>query len=78
MVCSDIVLLGVMFIIDIELGFEDVVFIISFYGLGEMVVQGVVNLDEFYVYKFIFDKGLLVIVCCNLGSKLVKMVYFDD
>ncbi|MAF71160.1 MULTISPECIES: phosphoenolpyruvate synthase [Alteromonas] len=78
MVRSDIASSGVMFTIDTESGFEDVVFITSSYGLGEMVVQGAVNPDEFYVHKPTLDKGLPAIVRRNLGSKLVKMVYSDD
>lgn len=75
MVCFDFVLLGVMFFIDIEFGFDQVVFIILVWGLGEMVVQGVVNLDEFYVYKLILVVGCLVIVCCIMGLKKICMVY---
>lgn len=60
-----------MFIIDIEFGFKDVVFIIFSYGLGEMVVQGAVNFDEYYVFKFMFKVGKKVVVCRNLGSKLI-------
>lgn len=78
MVRSDIASSGVMFTIDTESGFEDVVFITSSYGLGEMVVQGAVNPDEFYVHKPTLDKGLPAIVRRNLGSKLTKMVYSDD
>ncbi|VEL96686.1 phosphoenolpyruvate synthase [Alteromonas sp. 76-1] len=78
MVRSDISSSGVMFTIDTESGFEDVVFITSSYGLGEMVVQGAVNPDEFYVHKPTLDKGLPAIVRRNLGSKLVKMIYSDD
>lgn len=78
MVRSDIASSGVMFTIDTESGFEDVVFITSSFGLGEMVVQGAVNPDEFYVHKPTLDKGLPAIVRRNLGSKLTKMVYSDD
>ena len=78
MVRSDIASSGVMFTIDTESGFEDVVFITSSYGLGEMVVQGAVNPDEFYVHKPTLDKGLPAIVRRNLGSKLTKMIYSDD
>ncbi|MEC9127642.1 MAG: PEP/pyruvate-binding domain-containing protein, partial [Pseudomonadota bacterium] len=78
MVRSDIASSGVMFTIDSESGFEDVVFITSSFGLGEMVVQGAVNPDEFYVHKPTLDKGLPAIVRRNLGSKLTKMVYSDD
>ncbi len=78
MVRSDCAASGVMFTIDTESGFEDVVFITSSYGLGEMVVQGAVNPDEFYVHKPTLEKGLPAIVRRNLGSKLVKMIYSDD
>jgi len=78
MVRSDIASSGVMFTIDTESGFEDVVFITSSFGLGEMVVQGAVNPDEFYVHKPTLDKGLPAIVRRNLGSKLTKMIYSDD
>ncbi|MEC7470277.1 MAG: phosphoenolpyruvate synthase, partial [Pseudomonadota bacterium] len=59
-------------------GFEDVVFITSSYGLGEMVVQGAVNPDEFYVHKPTLDNGKPAIVRRNLGSKLTKMIYSED
>ncbi len=78
MVRSDIASSGVMFTIDTESGFEDVVFITSSFGLGEMVVQGAVNPDEFYVHKPTINKGLPGIVRRNLGSKLTKMIYSDD
>jgi pyruvate,water dikinase len=78
MVRSDIASSGVMFTIDTESGFEDVVFITSSFGLGEMVVQGAVNPDEFYVHKPTLDKGLPAIVRRNIGSKLTKMIYSDD
>lgn len=78
MVRSDIASSGVMFTIDTESGFEDVVFITSSFGLGEMVVQGAVNPDEFYVHKPTLGKGLPAIVRRNLGSKLTKMIYSDD
>ena len=78
MVRSDQASSGVMFTIDTESGFEDVVFITSSYGLGEMVVQGAVNPDEFYVHKPTLDKGYPAIVRRNLGSKLIKMIYSDD
>ena len=78
MVRSDIASSGVMFTIDTESGFEDVVFITSSFGLGEMVVQGAVNPDEFCVHKPTLDKGLPAIVRRNLGSKLTKMIYSDD
>ncbi|MFT6896803.1 MAG: pyruvate,water dikinase [Paraglaciecola sp.] len=78
MVRSDCAASGVMFSIDTESGFEDVVFITSSYGLGEMVVQGAVNPDEFYVHKPTMEKGFPAVVRRNLGSKLTKMIYSDD
>ena len=78
MVRSDCASSGVMFSIDTESGFEDVVFITSSYGLGEMVVQGAVNPDEFYVHKPTLEKGKPAVVRRNLGSKLVKMIYSED
>ncbi|SET29517.1 phosphoenolpyruvate synthase [Thalassotalea agarivorans] len=77
MVRSDIASSGVMFSIDTESGFEDVVFITSSYGLGEMVVQGAVNPDEFYVHKPTLAAGKPSVVRRNLGSKAIKMVYAD-
>ena len=78
MVRSDIASSGVMFTMDTESGFEDVVFITSAYGLGELVVQGVVNPDEFYVHKKGLEKNLNAIVRKNLGLKQQKMEYVDD
>ncbi|WP_281557378.1 phosphoenolpyruvate synthase [Thalassomonas sp. RHCl1] len=78
MVRSDISSSGVMFSIDTESGFEDVVFITSSYGLGEMVVQGAVNPDEFYVHKPTLAKGKQAVVRRNIGSKAIKMVYSAD
>lgn len=75
MVRSDIASSGVMFSIDTESGFEDVVFITSSFGLGEMVVQGAVNPDEFYVHKPTLAKGNPAVVRRNIGSKAIKMVY---
>ncbi|MDX1677068.1 phosphoenolpyruvate synthase [Arsukibacterium sp.] len=75
MVRSDIASSGVMFSIDTESGFEDVVFITSSYGLGEMVVQGAVNPDEFYVHKPTLAAGRPAVVKRNIGSKKVEMVY---
>jgi pyruvate,water dikinase len=66
---------GVMFTLDTESGFRDVVFITASYGLGEMVVQGAVNPDEFYVYKPFVGKVKTSIIRKNLGSKKIKMVY---
>ena len=77
MVRSDISSSGVMFSIDTESGFEDVVFITSSFGLGEMVVQGAVNPDEFYVHKPTLAKGNPAVVRRNIGSKAIKMVYTD-
>ena len=77
MVRSDKASSGVMFTIDTESGFEDVVFITSSFGLGEMVVQGAVNPDEFYVHKPTLDAGRPAIVRRNLGSKLIQMVYSE-
>jgi pyruvate,water dikinase len=78
MVRSDLASSGVMFSIDTESGFEDVVFITSSYGLGETVVQGAVNPDEFYVYKKTLGVADHSILMKNRGSKLIKMVYADD
>lgn len=75
MVRSDCASSGVMFSIDTESGFEDVVFVTSSYGLGEMVVQGAVNPDEFYVHKPTVSAGRPAVVRRTLGSKLVQMVY---
>ncbi|KER03956.1 phosphoenolpyruvate synthase [Photorhabdus temperata] len=78
MVRSDIASSGVMFTIDTESGFDQVVFITSAYGLGEMVVQGAVNPDEFYVHKPTLNKGKPAIVRRNLGSKKLHMIYADN
>ncbi len=78
MVRSDCASSGVMFTIDTESGFDDVVFITSSFGLGEMVVQGAVNPDEFYVHKPTLEKGNHAILRRNLGSKLTKMIYSSD
>lgn len=78
MVRSDIASSGVMFSIDTESGFEDVVFITSSYGLGEMVVQGAVNPDEFYVHKPTVAKDKPSVVRRNIGSKAIKMIYADN
>jgi len=77
MVRSDVGASGVLFSIDTETGFEDVVFITSSWGLGECVVQGSVNPDEFYVHKNTLAKDKPAIVRRNRGSKLIKMVYGD-
>ncbi|HEY5324212.1 MAG TPA: phosphoenolpyruvate synthase, partial [Caldimonas sp.] len=73
MVRSDVGAAGVMFTIDTESGFTDVVFITSSYGLGETVVQGAVNPDEFYVHKPALQRGKQAIIRRNLGSKLIRM-----
>jgi pyruvate,water dikinase len=78
MVRSDLGASGVMFTLDTESGFRDVVFITASYGLGETVVQGAVNPDEFYVYKPALRAGRLSIVRRSRGSKTVKMIYADD
>ena len=75
MVRSDLGAAGVMFTIDTESGFSDVVFITSSYGLGETVVQGAVNPDEFYVHKPMLKAGKKAVVRRNLGSKLIQMVF---
>ena len=77
MVRSDLAASGVMFSIDTESGFEDVVFITSSYGLGETVVQGAVNPDEFYVYKKTLGVASRSILQKNRGSKLIKMIYAE-
>jgi pyruvate,water dikinase len=75
MVRSDLGSAGVMFTIDTESGFADVVFITSSYGLGETVVQGAVNPDEFYVHKPALKAGKLAVIRRNLGSKLLRMSF---
>ncbi|HUQ76986.1 MAG TPA: phosphoenolpyruvate synthase [Burkholderiales bacterium] len=75
MVRSDLGASGVLFTLDTESGFRDVVFITSSYGLGEMIVQGAVNPDEFYVHKPLLERGKPAIVRRSLGSKLQKMVF---
>jgi len=75
MVRSDLGAAGVMFTIDTESGFEDVVFITSSYGLGETVVQGAVNPDEFYVHKPMLKAGNRAVIRRNLGSKLLQMEF---
>jgi len=78
MVGSELAASGVMFTLDTESGFEDVVFITSAYGLGETVVQGAVNPDEFYVYKPSLKDNRPAILRRTLGSKAIKMVYDTD
>jgi pyruvate,water dikinase len=75
MVRSDLGAAGVMFTIDTESGFEDVVFITSSYGLGETVVQGAVNPDEFYVHKPMLRAGKRALIRRSLGSKLIQMQF---
>ena len=69
---------GVMFSIDTESGFDEVVFVTASYGLGEMVVQGAVNPDELYVSKILLDQNRPAVIRRNLGSKERKMVYGDE
>ena len=78
MVRSDLGASGVMFTIDTESGFQDVVFITSSYGLGETVVQGAVNPDEFYVHKPMLAQGKMPIIRRNIGSKLIKMEFTGE
>lgn len=78
MIRSDLAASGVMFTIDTESGFDEVVFITSSYGLGEAIVQGDVNPDEFYVYKPNLKANKPAIIRRNLGSKLTKMVYAEN
>ena len=77
MVRSDLGASGVMFTLDTDSGFRDVVFITSAYGLGETVVQGAVNPDEFYVYKPGLAAGRKAVLRRNLGAKAIKMVYAE-
>jgi pyruvate, water dikinase len=78
MVRSDTGAAGVMFTIDTESGFKDVVFVTSSYGLGETVVQGAVNPDEFYVHKPMLAQGKLPVIRRNIGSKLIKMEFTNE
>lgn len=78
MIRSDLAVSGVMFTLDTESGFDQVIFITSSYGLGEMVVQGAVNPDEFYVHKPSLRSGKSAVIRRNLGSKAVQMIYSDD
>ncbi len=78
MVRSDIGSSGVMFSLDTESGFKDVVFVTSSYGLGEMVVQGAVNPDEFYVYKRGITEGKRSVLRSTLGSKQLQMTYAEN
>ncbi|MCO7226859.1 phosphoenolpyruvate synthase [Pleionea sp. CnH1-48] len=78
MIRSDIASSGVMFTIDTESGFEDVVFITGAYGLGETVVQGAVNPDEFYVHKPTLKANKPAVVRRTIGGKAIKMIYADS
>src|SRR5205807_1052082 len=78
MVRSDLGASGVMFTLDTDSGFRDVVFITASYGLGETVVQGAVNPDEFYVYKPTLRAGKQAILRRNIGGKAIKMVYAPE
>ena len=75
MVRSDLGAAGVMFTLDTESGFDEVVFITASYGLGETVVQGAVNPDEFYVYKPNVDAGYPAVLRKTVGSKAIKLVF---
>ncbi len=78
MVRSDIAASGVMFTLDTESGFRDVVLVTGSYGLGEMVVQGAVNPDEFYVHKQTLDAGRPAVLRRTLGTKAIKMIFVED
>lgn len=78
MVRSDLASSGVIFTLDTETGFQDVVFLTSAYGLGENVVKGSVNPDEFYVFKPTLKIGFKPIIAKTIGSKEIKMVYEED
>ena len=78
MVRSDLGASGVIFTLDTETGFRDVVFVTAAYGLGETVVQGAVNPDEFYVHKPMLAQGKLAVLQRNLGSKAIRMIYRDN
>ena len=78
MVRSDKACSGVMFSIDTETGFKDAVFITGAYGLGENVVQGAVNPDEYYVFKPTLRQGFRPIIAKKVGEKLIKMIYSND
>lgn len=78
MIRSDVGASGVVFTMDTESGFQDVVFITAAYGLGETVVQGAVNPDEFYVHKPMLKAGNPAVIRRNLGSKAIKMIYGDQ
>jgi pyruvate,water dikinase len=75
MVRSDLATSGVIFTLDTETGFRDVIFITGSYGLGENIVQGAVNPDEYYVFKPTFKQGYRAIIRKNIGAKAIKMIY---
>jgi pyruvate,water dikinase len=75
MVRSDLATSGVMFTLDTETGFRDVIFVTGCYGLGENIVQGAVSPDEYYVFKPTFKQGYKAIIRKNLGAKKIKMIY---
>ncbi|WP_119165539.1 phosphoenolpyruvate synthase [Algihabitans albus] len=77
MVRSDLAASGVIFSVDTETGFPDVVFVTGAYGLGETVVQGTVDPDEFYVHKPTFEQGHRAVLRRNLGAKQLRMIYTD-
>ena len=77
MVRSDMACSGVMFSTDTESGFKDVVYVTGSYGLGENIVQGAVNPDEYYVFKPTLKQGFKPIISQKLGSKELKMIYRD-
>ena len=78
MIRSDLAVSGVLFTLDTESGFDEVIFITSSYGLGEMIVQGAVNPDEFYVHKPGLKANRPAVIRRNLGTKALKMIYSDD
>ena len=78
MVRSDKGAAGVMFTLDTESGFREAVFVTASYGLGETVVQGAVNPDEFYVHKPMLAAGNKAVIRRNLGSKMIKMVFSTE
>ncbi len=77
MVRSDLACSGVLFTLDTESGFRDLIFVTASWGLGESIVQGAVNPDEFYVYKPALRAGKRAIIRRNLGSKAIRMIYND-
>lgn len=78
MIRSDLAISGVMFTMDTESGFDQVVFITSSYGLGEMVVQGAVNPDEFYIHKPSLEANRPAVIRRSIGSKAIKMIYCTE